>query len=72
MASRSRAGITTGGWLDDPVPTVDHLGELRQRLEAVARVGLGGGLLSPLSALLGLGRGLLRLFSLGQQSRSRP
>ena len=39
---------------DDPVLAVDELGELRQRLQAVAGVRLRGGLLGALLALLRL------------------
>ena len=46
---------------DDPVPTVDHLGQLRQCLEAVAVWAFWHCLLGSLRALLGLGSGLLRL-----------
>jgi hypothetical protein len=44
---------------DDPVPSGDHLGKLRQRLQAVAGACLPRDLLDPLFAPLGLLGGLL-------------
>ena len=58
-SSRSVAGMSRNGmidrWLaDDPVPAVDVLGQLRERLDAVAGAGLLGDLLRGLLDGLGL------------------